>query len=195
MKQIILVRHSEPQKSSGLPNEAIPLTGNGVLLAKKLFETPTFAGATSVHSSPYKRALDTAALLGLPITTDDRLAERKLGDESTLNGDFWARQYADPNFKNKDGESLRETGKRMTAFMGDLLQKMDDSETAVVVSHAAAICAYLMNFCTVTVLDAAQKVRKIVFQSETVLNGKIGTPSAFLLEFCEGVLTNISHIE
>ena len=189
------MRHSQPQKNRNLPNEDIPLSQSGVRLARELFATPVFSNIVYAYSSPYRRALDTAAILGLPVKTDTRLIERQLGDKTTLNELFWAKQYTDPDYKNRDGESLREVGARMNSFMECLLSRMTDGETSVVVSHAAAICAYLMGFCTITVLDAAQKTRKITFRDHIVLSGQIKTPSAFILEFSGNRYIKISYTE
>lgn len=195
MKTVILMRHSRPQKGPGLPNEQIPLSGDGVLLARALFLLPVFREADRVCSSPYRRALDTARLLGRPVHTDPRLRERELGDPASLNGNFWGRQYREQDFKNPGGESLNEVRQRMSAFMVELLDSMADGETAAVVSHAAAICSYLLNFCSITVLDEEKKWRQIKFGTETVLNGPMATPGGFRLAFEGSSLVELSYFE
>lgn len=195
MKTILLMRHSQPQKGTGLPNEQIPLSDNGLYLAKKIFQNEIFQNAKHCFSSPYRRACDTAMASGIKVQVDHRLVERRLGDESTLDAAFWARQYREFNFKNQGGESFREANLRMTAFMTELLARMAEGEKAVVVSHAAAICSYLLNFCTIQVLDAEQKLREIRFQDSVVLSGKIQTPCAFVLEFQSDVPSHINYME
>ena len=83
----------------------------------------------------------------------------------------------------------------MNSFFHDLLNCLEDGERAVVVSHAAAICAYLLNFCTITVLNSKQKSRKIQRNDNIILCGKIRTPSAFVLHFQAQELSDISYIE
>ena len=195
MKTVILMRHSKPQKSTGLPNGQIPLSDEGVRLAKVLISHPAFTGVRHIWSSPYRRALETAEVLGLPTRTDLRLRERDLGDPATLDADFWGHQYRDLHFRNRGGESLKDAQLRMTAFMNELLYAMQEGEKAVVVSHAAAICAYLLNFCSIAVLDEEKKGRQIKFGTEPVLNGPMATPGAFLLTFQGRSLVELSYFE
>ncbi len=82
----------------------------------------------------------------------------------------------------------------MTAAISDILTQTKDGEAAAVVSHAAAICAYLQQYCTITVTDAGKKLRRITFSGATVLNGPISTPSCFVLRFEDGVLSGIEYV-
>ena len=107
---------------------------------------------------------------------------------------FWEKQYLDHDFKNKDGESMNEVNARMTSFMNELLARIGEGETAVVVSHAGAICAYLLNFCKITVLNPDEKTREILFRDTVVLSGKIRTPGAFILEWENDSLINMRYI-
>lgn len=195
MKTMILLRHSQPQKGTDLPNELIPLSDAGLYFSKRLFQNVLFQGVDQVYSSPYKRAFDTAATLGGPVTTDLRLVERQLGDPTTLRADFWEQQYLDHNFKNRGGESLNETKQRMTSFADELLSKLGEGQTAVVVSHAAAICSYLLNFCTITVTNSEAKLRRICFGNEVVMDGVFSTPSGFILQFQNRTLSNITYLK
>lgn len=192
MKTIFLIRHSEPQKNIGLPTELIPLSPHGERLAAELCSRDEFRDISRVYASPYRRAYDTAKHFGKEVTADTRLRERELGDRTTLNAEFWARQYADRTFKNKDGESFDEVNMRMTACINDILSDLCDGEKAAVVSHAAAICAYLMNFCTIRVLDAEHKLRELTHSGKVILSGSIDTPSCFALRFDCGSLCGIS---
>lgn len=195
MKTIILLRHSQPQKGTDLPNELIPLSDDGTYFARKLFQNVLFQSTTYVYSSPYRRAFDTAVMLGQPVTTDLRLVERQLGDPTTLRADFWKKQYLDHTFKNCGGESLNEVNLRMTSFVDELLSKLSEGQTAVVVSHAAAICSYLLNFCTITVTNSEAKLRKICFGRKVVMDGAFPTPGGFILQFQNRTLANITCLK
>lgn len=195
MKTVILMRHSKPLSGLEPPNGEIPLCEEGISSAKKLFQSPLFVDVQHLWASPYRRAYDTAKVLNDSVLTDPRLRERELGDPATLNAEFWGRQYREHSFKNSGGESLNDVKLRMTAFMDELLHGMNDGEKAVVVSHAAAICSYLLNFCSITVSDEEKKWRHISFRSRTVLNGSIATPSAFVLTFDGTALNEISYFE
>ena len=195
MKTVILVRHSEPIKDRVVPTEALPLSEQGHRKAQALFALDVFRPVKAVYSSPYRRAYSTAEKRNMPVTVDARLRERELGNPETLNAAFWGRQYEDYDYKNGDGESLNDARERMTAAVGEIISAMEDGDTVAVVSHAAAICAFLLNYSTVEVVDAQKKLRKITYNGETVLNGKIAAPSAFLLEFEDEQLHGIQYLD
>lgn len=127
--------------------------------------------------------------------TDDRLRERELGDLQTLDAAFWGRQYADHTYRNKNGESLNDAGKRMTAALREIMAATPEGGTAAVVSHAAAICAFLLNWCSIEVVDEQKKVRKIQHSETVVLDGKIAAPSVFVLRFTDGQLHEIRYMD
>ena len=176
MKTLILLRHSIPDKTG-----VSGLTEAGVKKAERLFRNEPFRSVSGVWASPAPRAVETAALLGLPVTQDARLAERRTGDTTGQGAEFWARQYADPDFKNPDGESFREVRARMDACLQDVLAALPEDGTALVVSHAAAICSWLMGFCTVEVTDAEQKLRRVTFRQKVILNGSFEPATGFVV--------------
>lgn len=206
MKTIILMRHSKPQRNTDLPNDQIPLTEEGKELAAELFKQDIFRDVRKVYTSPYKRTCETAGVFletqtvdphstsEVQLTTDCRLIERKLGDETTLDETFWERQYQNLDYKNKDGESFREVNARMTTILEEILHQMNENEKVLVVSHAAAICAYLMNFCEISVVDANEKIRRITFNDKVILDGKVDTPSGFCLNVEGNKLENIKYV-
>ena len=71
---------------------------------------------------------------------------------------------------------------------------MKRCKKAVIVSHAAAICAYLTKYCVITVANASEKIRHIQFENETVLDGKINTPCAFVLKFEQDHPVELTYI-
>lgn len=180
MKTILLMRHSIPEKSSEFVTDP-GLSSVGIKHAKEIFSTPRFADVSQVWASPSQRAFQTANLLERPVRTNPRLLERKTGDTTGQDLSFWKRQYEDPDFKNPDGESFREVNARMSACIREILSGLPDGETALVVSHAAVICAYLQSFCTVEVTHAEQKLRRIRFHGKLLLDGKLGPMTGFVL--------------
>ena len=170
VKTLLVLRHSLPQKGVGADP---PLSPEGLVLARQRFQTASFAQVDAVYASPALRALQTAQQLGRPVYPDIRLAERRTGDTTGQDASFWAHQYAAPDFKNPDGESLNETRVRMTACIREILANLPDGQTALIVTHATALCSWLMGFCEVTVLDAERKLRRVTFQGEAVLEGAI----------------------
>ena len=195
MKTILLIRHSEPIKDRTMPTVELPLSERGSRKAQGLFSLKTFHSVQAVYTSPYRRATSTAEKLRAHFYMDERLRERELGNPNTLNEAFWSRQYEDYNYKNDGGESLNETKERMTAVMCEILSTMQDGDTVAVVSHAAAICAYLLNWCTIEVMDTQKKLRKITYQGAIVVNGSIAAPSAFVLEFENEHLSRLKYLD
>ena len=126
MKKIYLFRHSNPDKTSTLQNEYIPLSQEGKDLAKQLVDKLPVTSPIKVFSSPFIRAKQTADTFSFDVITDARLIERKVGNKNTFTKDLWAKQYTDIDAKNDSGESFRMVQWRMSEFMNDLLMKMDD---------------------------------------------------------------------
>ena len=83
----------------------------------------------------------------------------------------------------------------MTSAINEIISTIQDGNTVAIISHAAAICAYLLNWCSIEVVDEQKKLRKIIHKGAVVMNGKIATPSAFILEFENEQLCGIKYIE
>ena len=194
MKKIYLFRHSTSDKNSKLQNACIPLSQEGTDFVRQLVDKLPVTSPVKVFSSPYLRAKQTAEAFSFNVITDARLIERRTGNRNTFTKDLWATQYTDIDAKNENGESFRMVQWRMSEFMNALLAEMDEGVSAFVVSHAAAICAYLQQYCEIQVTDVDTKCRRIVFHNKTVLEGKIKTPSCFILTFNKG-LTSVSYID
>lgn len=132
-------------------------------------------------------------MFDLPVRTDNRLIERKIGEHSAFTKEMWLCQYRDADCKPEGGESFREVRCRMTEALGEILAQTPDGGAVVVVSHAAAICAYLQQFCRIEVTDVEHKLRRITFQGKIVLDGAIRTPSAFVLGFENGQILQVEY--
>ena len=83
----------------------------------------------------------------------------------------------------------------MTATINEIVSTIQDGNTVAIISHAAAICAYLLNWCSIEVVDEQKKLRKITHKGAVVMNGKITTPSAFVLEFDNEQLCRIRYVD
>ena len=195
MKTVILIRHSEPIRDRTIPTEALPLSEQGHIKAQELFSLDIFRSVEAVYTSPYRRAYSTAEKLNKRLIVDGRLRERELGNPETLNAEFWNRQYEDHNYKNVNGESLNDTKERITSAISEIISMIRNGDAVAVVSHAAAICAYLLNWCSIEVIDEQKKLRKITHNRSVVMNGKIATPSAFILEFENEQLCEIKYVD
>lgn len=193
MKTLYLFHHAKPDKTSKLENSLIPLSeeGRAALLAL-LGRIGDLDKNAPVFSSPYRRAYDTALLISGCVVGDSRLTERQTGTRETFTKELWAGQYTDCDLKNTGGESFREARERMTEAINEILDQIPGSGSAIIVSHAAAICAYLQQFYRVEVVDADSRHRKITRGERVILDGVIQAPSCFRLAFEERYLP--SHI-
>lgn len=189
MKTIYLFRHSMPQRMPGIPTEELPLSDDGRRAASGFFQMLHIDKRSRIYASPFRRAQETALLLGQPVT-DARLAERETGRDFTR--EIWLGQYTDSGLRGVGGESFQAVRRRMTEAMDDILSDMAEGRASVVVSHAAAICAYLQQFCGITVVDPDRKHRRITFREKVILDGPIEAPSCFVLTF-DGELADLSY--
>jgi len=192
MKTLILMRHSQAQRDESLPHEMWGLSLDGVMAACSFFKKPIFEQVTEVWASTMRRAYDTAMILSGGVTLDSALDERAKGEGGS--DDFWSAQFADAQLKNPGGESFAEVRARMERFISRLVEKMEEGGCALAVGHGAAICAYLQGFCSVEVLDADTKARRVCFRGQEVMSGDISAPSAFILEFENNKIEKVSYL-
>jgi 2,3-bisphosphoglycerate-dependent phosphoglycerate mutase len=142
---LVVVRHAEAEtRVPGGPAEVVrPLTARGRDQARSLVDRLVATGATSIVSSPYRRAHDTVApaamALGLAVTTR---ADVREWDDGFETADDWRRRYEacwmDPDLRYGDGESHRDLMTRAGACLRELLDRAGD-ETVVVASHGTWI--------------------------------------------------------
>lgn len=194
MKTIYLFRHAEPKRMVNVQQGEWSLSTKGHEMADAVLSRDGVRAAVRVYSSPLLRAVQTAQHAALPLTVDVRLEERRTGMDVPEVGDCWFRQYEDGAFKCPGGESFDEVGQRMQSCMDDILAALASGEAAIVVSHAAAVCAYLMRFCDIRVTERATKTRKISWQGETLYTGTIPPLTGWRLDFHQGTLVNIEML-
>lgn len=185
MKRIFLMRHSIPEKRD-MPNEQIPLSEEGKALA--LSKSNVLSNVDRCFSSPYRRAVETSELIVDHPFIVEELHERTIGDAKE---DFWLKQYEDYDFHNPGGESLNQVRTRMKMAVDSIVCQMEEGETALVVSHATAICAYLLSYCEIEVKDAVDKVRKISFHGKEILNGRFQPADGFEILFENDAFSDI----
>jgi broad specificity phosphatase PhoE len=147
---IIFVRHGQTiaNRDGRLQGRLdFPLSPLGLEQARLAAAGLAGSGATAVVTSPLLRAADTAreiaAVLGVAVEVDDRLAEldygewdgRRLAEVSAAD---WTRWRADPAFAPPGGESLVSVGERVGQFCSERLRP---DVTIVAVSHVSPIKA------------------------------------------------------
>lgn len=128
------------------------LTETGVLQAKAAAAALAAYGPTAVWSSDLTRAKVTAqyvaAACGAEVVLDARLREVHVGDFQGLTHAEAADRFGNGpwDYGDHGGESDAATAERMTAVLGDATAKLRDGETAVLVSHGAAMRCGMLRF-------------------------------------------------
>lgn len=133
-QHIYLIRHCQAE---GQAPEA-PLTDKGKADAEKLADALKDKAIEAIYSSPFVRAVQTATplakRLGLPIRTDDRLAERILSSQDLPDWlDRLKATYTDLDLKFEGGESSREAIERAFEALNHLLET--GVRSAAIVTH------------------------------------------------------------
>ena len=194
MKTIYLFRHSKPVKQGQFSNSAIPLSAEGKEKILNLATEMQLGRNQKIYTSPYRRAFETAELIACTPIPDERLVERIIGEKEAFTKEIWQGQYVDATLRNIGGESFSEVRKRVSSVICEILCDMHDGESVIVVSHAAAVCAYLQQFCEIIVTDADSKQRQIKFHDRVIMEGSIQSPSCFKLDF-EQELIGVTYYE
>ena len=148
--RLFLVRHGETQRNrerrvQGRGDQ--PLTDAGRKQAAAVAQALSRENITTLYSSPLKRAVETAEIIGaelrLPIQLADNLAEADVGELDGLNSeemrarypDFMALWDRDPgNAVMPGGESLAEVQERAWQMVQSLLRGHPEANV-VAVSH------------------------------------------------------------
>ena len=203
---IYLIRHAKTIDENGIRNtsettqeinEKEILSIEGEEDSKKLSEINELKNIDTIWCSNYTRAKQTAKYIAaennLPYNLDKRLCERKLGNMEDLakfmsdksTRDHSREQLAFPEYKTRDGESAKDTNKRMNKFINEILEKYYGKKI-VVVSHGGSIKFYLLNYCTVNQnLNLEYKGKELSIESPCLLK----------LTFRKNELINLEQIK
>ncbi|MBQ3088475.1 MAG: histidine phosphatase family protein [Clostridia bacterium] len=173
--KIVFIRHGEPDFSEvdsrgfiGQGRDFAPLTKNGINQAEKVSKNPLLNNAQIIISSPYTRALQTAAIISknliieLAVETDlheqifDKTFRVKGADEAkALNLDFIKYSGEAPDGQIKKWETLSEITNRIKP----VADKYYDLgfEKIIVVSHGGIIRRFTgkwkIDYCDVTEIE------------------------------------------
>ena len=142
MTHLYYVRHAQPDYSVH-DDLTRPLTEKGMRDCALVTDFLTDKSIDRVFSSPYKRAVDTvqpfAAQAPLPVTLIDDLRERRI--DSVWIDDFESfckAQWADFDYRYKDGECLREVQERNIEALQKILLTCA-GQNIVIGGHGTAI--------------------------------------------------------
>jgi broad specificity phosphatase PhoE len=125
--EIWLVRHGDCYEAMAEGADP-PLSPTGRKQAERLAKRVRRVGAKLIYSSPYRRAVETARIIGEDVREDSRLVEIKLelNDDNSLD------------FK----ETPISVVERMRAAIDDIVAA-HPGERVVVVTHGVALMAYI----------------------------------------------------
>jgi broad specificity phosphatase PhoE len=144
---LILLRHGRTASNASrrlLGRMDVPLDELGRRQAEALGRSPRLTQATRVVSSPLRRALETAAALGRPVTVDERWTEIDYGVFDGLElhraSELFREWGRDIGFVPEGGESLSSVGGRVRDACEDLWPEAAVGDV-VVVSHVSPIKA------------------------------------------------------
>ena len=153
--KIIFIRHSKADYSAcfergfiGYGLDLAELTSEGIEIAKNACNNPIFQGAEIIISSPFTRALHTAAILSrnlnLDLITEIDFREHTLDTTQQVGTtDALKELWADSDLYNKkhpDGESKRwEEQKTLRERVFNALLKYTQYKKVIIVSHGMLI--------------------------------------------------------
>jgi 2,3-bisphosphoglycerate-dependent phosphoglycerate mutase len=120
MKQIYLVRHAHTRYDPDVADSLRPLTAKGHEQAAALVGVLRALAIEEIHTSPYRRCLDTigpfAAHAGLQVNHVEDLRERTFTSSRVDDWEsLWKTVWTDFDFAFPDGESSRVAQRRMHA--------------------------------------------------------------------------------
>lgn len=142
MTIVYFVRHAQPDLSNH-DDLKRPLTAKGLQDRHFLLSYFRDKKLDVAFSSPFKRAIDTIKPVtdnkGLKIELVSDFRERKIGDEWISNfHEYCEQQWADFDYKLKNGESLNETQQRNVKALQRILNRYE-GRNIIVGSHGTAI--------------------------------------------------------
>lgn len=176
--EFVLIRHGDPDYSAcvrgGINGQGfglVPLSGKGLQQARQVAAHPALAGAQLVLSSPYTRALQTAAEIvratGLPLAVESDLHEL-MADRSgaphtreemkQLHQEFLACRGRWPEGDERPWETVDQLTDRVTGVLSRYLTY----DKVIVVTHGGVIRRFVKDqriaYCTPYVVPVEGKV-------------------------------------
>lgn len=145
MRHIYFVRHSLRDFTIREDRE-VPLTVEGLDLAKELKPYFVDKDISIIFSSPYLRAIQTieptAELLNINIVLEEELRERAVGDWVENFSEFSNKQWSDFDYKLENGESLNQVRQRIVSVYEKILKQ---EESNIIISGHGTSLAILFN--------------------------------------------------
>ena len=144
MTRVYFVRHAQSDYRSGSDRER-GLTAEALEDRKIVLDFLRDKQVDVFWCSPYRRSLDTireaADFYGKPIQTDERLREREAAPGGN-NRELFRKRWADFDWHEPGGESLRSVQERNIAALTEILEQNRD-QTIVIGTHGTALSTIL----------------------------------------------------
>lgn len=148
MKQLILVRHAQTKIEPDVPAETWKITENGRLLTTQLTQQLHPYAPTTISSSPYPKAQQTAQIinhaLGLPITLHQNLREQDRQGMPFLSQTEFRQKISDLLQYPTELHYGTETGQiAQQRFTQAIKSIMATTDCPIVVSHGTIMALFL----------------------------------------------------
>lgn len=193
-RRLLLARHAAPERPQRIGEPDLPLSElgrrQGWALAQRLRDEPVVV----LCSSPYRRALETALVLGEALGTepqvDERLREWDAGQWNGLRpdqvlalfGDGWTHEARNPNFAPPGGESAAQVAGRVQQALDDLRARQTDGHL-LLVAHSGVL-AVLVHLLLGLPLEAwGQVTYRLDYASLTVFEDDGASSPPLLLQY------------
>ena len=175
-KSVILMRHGESEANAGglwQGTGSSPLTAMGRRQAERAGMALAARSIALVESSDLQRCVDTAGAAGFVPDSRRGWREGDVGEWEGRSGDYvktrfgeeLERLHYDPDMPvGVTGESPRQVAERGYRALHELVDRLDEGSTALVVTHAGLIGALLRRL-----LDLPRDRRRIGVLSNTAL--------------------------
>lgn len=190
-RRLLLVRHAAPERPRRIGEPHLPLSEMGWQQARALAGRLKGAPVRALYTSPYRRALETAHVLGeslgLEPVVDERLREWDAGQWNGLRpdevlslfGSDWTQMARDPHFSPPGGEHAGQVSLRVQGLLADLRARHADGDL-LLVAHSGVL-AVLVHLLLGLPLEAWGRVAyRLDYASLTVFEDD-GAPSQPLL--------------
>ena len=147
MTRVYFVRHAQSDYRVGTDRDR-PLTAEGLEDRRVVLAFLLDKEIGAFYCSPYRRSMDTIAetarYFGQDIRTDERLRERESAPGGNCR-ELFRRRWADFDWHEPGGESLRSVQRRNIAALTDILTA-DRDKNAVIGTHGTALSTMLNYF-------------------------------------------------
>ena len=147
MTTVYFVRHAQPVHSD--PDDRNrPLTAEGLRDTELVLKTLKDKRIDHFYCSPYRRSIETikstAEYFGMPITTDERLREREVGDQGNIH-DLFRKRWEDHSFHEPNGESIGMVQQRNIEALLEILER-EEGRNIVIGTHGTALSSMINYF-------------------------------------------------